>query len=72
MTEFSYDLLNKLPQGEYTVTVNITDANENTAQAETKFTVVYPEASVSIDSPAAGHTYDHTYRYISGEFTGGR
>ena len=31
---------------------------------------MYPEASVSIDSPAAGHTYDHTFSHISGRFTG--
>ena len=68
--EFTYDLSEKLAEGEHTVFVKITDANNNTAQATTKFTVVYPEASVSIDSPVAGDTYDHTYRHISGEFMG--
>ena len=67
---FSYDLLNDfadgLPEGDHTVSVTVTDANGETATASTNFSVVYPEASVSIDSPAAGHTYDHTYRYISG------
>ena len=68
--EFTYDLSDKLAEGEHMVSVEITDANGNTAQATTKFSVVYPEASVSIDSPVAGGIYDHTYSHISGEFMG--
>ena len=68
--EFTYDLSDKLAEGEHMVSVEITDANNNTAQASTTFSVVYPEASVSIDSPVAGGIYDHTYRHISGEFMG--
>ncbi|MYF57315.1 hypothetical protein F4225_16570, partial [Candidatus Poribacteria bacterium] len=68
--EFTYDLSDKLAEGEHTVSVSVTDANGETAQASTTFSVVYPEASVSIDSPVAGGMYDHTYRHISGEFMG--
>ena len=68
--EFTYDLSNKLSEGEHTISVSVTDENGETATASTTFSVVYPEASVSIDSPVAGDTYDHTYRHISGEFTG--
>ncbi len=70
VTEFSYDLSEKLPEGEYTVSVEITDANEKTAKTTSVFSVVYPEASVSIDYPVAGVTYDHEYRDVLGVFTG--
>ena len=68
--EFTYDLWNRLSEGEHMVSVSVTDQNGETAQASTTFSVVYPDASVSIDAPVAGNTYDHTYRHISGEFTG--
>ncbi|RKU11676.1 hypothetical protein C6501_12410 [Candidatus Poribacteria bacterium] len=69
-TEFTYDLSDKLSEGDHMVSVEITDANGETAQATTTFSVVYPAASVMIHSPIAADTYDHTYRHISGEFTG--
>ena len=68
--QFSADLSDKLSEGDHLVSVMVTDANGETAEASSLFTVVYPEASVSIQSPAAGHTYDHTFRHIAGEFTG--
>ena len=68
--EFTYDLSDKLDEGEHTVSVSVEDANGETAQASTTFSVVYPEASVTIDSPASGHTYDHTFAHIAGRFTG--
>ena len=68
--EFTYDLSDKLDEGEHTVSVSVEDENGETAQASTTFSVVYPEASVTIDSPAAGHIYDHTFSHISGHYTG--
>ena len=68
--EFTFDLSDKLDEGEHMVSVSVEDANGEMAQASTTFSVVYPEASVTIDSPAAGHTYDHTFSHISGRFTG--
>ena len=68
--EFTHNLSDKLLEGDYTVSVSVTDANGETATASTTFSVVYPEASVTIDSPAAGHTYDHNFSHISGHYTG--
>ena len=69
--EFSYDLTDKLVEkDDHTVSVVIKDANGISAKASTTFSVVYPEPSVSIDSPAAGHTYDHNFSHISGHYTG--
>ena len=68
--EFTHTLADKLTEGEHTVSVSVMDENGETAEASTTFSVVYPDASVSISSPVAGDTYDHTYRHISGEFSG--
>ncbi len=69
--QFSANLSAKLPEApDHKVTVTIKDANGKTAEASATFSVVYPDASVSISSPVAGDTYDHTFRHISGEFTG--
>ena len=68
--QFTANLSDKLPEGDHTVSVKVKDANGETAEASVSFKVVYPEASVSISSPAAGGTYDHTFRHVSGEFTG--
>ena len=67
---FTHDLSDKLSEGSHTVSVSVEDANGETAEASTTFSVVYPEASVSISSPVAGDTYDHTYGHISGSFMG--
>ena len=60
----------KLAEGDHTVSVMITDANEKTANASAAFSIVYPDAMISITSPAASGAYDHEFRYIEGEFTG--
>ena len=41
--EFTYDLPDKLTEGEHTVSVSVEDENGETAQASTTFTVVYPK-----------------------------
>jgi hypothetical protein len=69
-SQFSATLSDKLSEGEHKVSVEITDANGETAQSSAVFTVEYPTATVSISSPGAGDTYDHTFNHISGEFTG--
>ena len=60
--EFTFDLSDKLTEGEHMVSVSVTD--ENGAQASTTFSVVYPEVQILL------LVYDHTYRHISGEFMG--
>ena len=68
--QFSADLDYKLAEGTRTVSVKVTDGNGKTAQASVAFEVVYPEPTVSIQSPAAGSTVDHTLLHIAGEYTG--
>ena len=68
--QFSADLSDKLAEGAHTVSVMVTDANGETAEASASFTVVYPEASVTLTSPTAGHTYSNGTPVISGSFTG--
>ena len=68
--QFSATLSDKLTEGEHMVTAMVTAGNGKTAQTSTTFSVVYPEASVSLSSPDAGDTYDHTFNHISGMFTG--
>ena len=68
--QFSADLSDKLSEGDHVVSVMVTDANGETAEASSSFSVVYPEATVMLLSPTAGHTYTNGTPVISGEFTG--
>ena len=68
--QFTHDLAEALSDGDHTISVEITDANDKTAQATTTFTIDIPGPSVSILSPASGQTYDHGAPVIRAEFEG--
>ncbi len=68
--QFTHDLEDALADGDHTITVEITDANDKTAQATSMFTVDIPGPSVSILSPASGQTYAHGTPVIRAEFMG--
>ena len=68
--QFTAEYPDKLAEGDHTVSVMITDGNEKTASASTAFSIVYPDAMVSITAPAAGSIHDHEFSHIAGEFTG--
>ncbi len=67
--QFTYTS-DKFDEGTHEVSVKITDANGKTAETSAEFSVVYPVPTVSLASPVAGDTYDHTFSHISGMFTG--
>ena len=68
--QFTHDLEDALADGDHTITVEITDANDKTAKATSMFTVDIPGPSVSILSPASGQTYAHGTPVIRAEFMG--
>ena len=68
--EFTYKPVNPLDDGEFKLVAVATDANDKSAKATAIFTIRLPVPTVLIDSPVAAGIYDHTYRHISGEFTG--
>jgi hypothetical protein len=68
--QFSHTLADALGHGEHTVAVEITDANGETAQTSSVFTVDIPGPVVAILSPAAGQMYDHGEPVIRAEFSG--
>ncbi len=68
--EFTHTLPGKLSEGPHTVSVSVKDANDETADATTTFSVVYPEPTITIQSPVAGHIYDNGSIIVNGEFTG--
>ncbi len=65
-----YTLIEQLPGGAYTVTIEVADLLGTVGTMSREFTVNGTVPTVAIHSPAAGHTFDHGEPLISGEFSG--
>ena len=67
---FTYMPTEALGDGDYTVTVEVTDGSGLTAQTSLTFTVELPVPTVAIHSPHAAQVYDNGKPIIAGDFSG--